>query len=46
MDMEFYSMRQVFSLLEEITSKIKDEAFELKTKQDLFEAIVNYIKTK
>jgi len=42
-DNELKSLRQVFSLLEDIQSEIKDEAVDISTKLDIFNAIVSYI---
>ena len=42
-DNELKSLRQVFSLLEDIQSEIKDEAVDISTELEVFNSIVSYI---
>jgi len=43
-DNELYSIGQVYLLLEDIMSEKNDESFDIKTKMNLFDAIIGYIK--
>jgi len=37
---------QVFKLLEDIQSNLADEAIHIKTNEDIFKAIANYVEKK